>query len=113
MTIACETPHAIWKREPMTHGPAPDGAGAPAPHRTASSNHITAGPHVPVSPPAREHAGKPWRRSGLAEARLDARAFASAGIPLTLLMDLADPSGPDSWSIYWAEPAEGDTTWAC
>lgn len=32
-----------------------------------------------------------------------------AGIPLTLLMDLADPAGPHSHDVYVAEPA--DLSW--
>ncbi|MDX6228827.1 MAG: hypothetical protein QOI76_2217 [Frankiales bacterium] len=31
-----------------------------------------------------------------------------AGIPLSLLLDLADPSGPDTWGIMRAERVAGE-----
>jgi hypothetical protein len=31
-----------------------------------------------------------------------------AGIPLSLLLDLADPSGPDTWGIMQAERRAGE-----
>jgi hypothetical protein len=31
-----------------------------------------------------------------------------AGIPLSLLLDLADPSGPDTWAIMQAERRAGE-----
>ncbi len=35
-------------------------------------------------------------------------ALLRAGIPLTLLLDLADPSGPDTWAIMQAERCAGE-----
>ncbi len=37
------------------------------------------------------------------------RALLSAGVPLTLLLDLADPAGPDSAGHFDNEPA--DLSW--
>lgn len=37
------------------------------------------------------------------------RSLLHAGVPLSLLLDLADPAGPDSSAVYAAEPA--DTAW--
>jgi hypothetical protein len=31
-----------------------------------------------------------------------------AGIPLSLLLDLADPAGPDTWAIMQAERCAGE-----
>jgi hypothetical protein len=31
-----------------------------------------------------------------------------AGVPLSLLLDLADPSGPDTWAIMQAERCAGE-----
>lgn len=31
-----------------------------------------------------------------------------AGVPLSLLLDLADPSGPDTWAIMQAERCMGE-----
>jgi hypothetical protein len=42
---------------------------------------------------------------------VDVQALVGVGVPLTLLMDLADPSGPDSSAIYWGEPAIGGESW--
>jgi hypothetical protein len=33
------------------------------------------------------------------------------GVPVTLLLDLADPAGPDSRAILAAEPAPTDPIW--
>ena len=38
-----------------------------------------------------------------------ASALLEAGVPLTLLIDLSDPSGPRSHDVYVSEP--GDTDW--
>lgn len=35
---------------------------------------------------------------------LDPMVLLQAGVPLTLLMDLLDVDGPDSYGIYLAEP---------
>jgi hypothetical protein len=37
------------------------------------------------------------------------RALLRAGVPLTLLLDLADPAGPDSVGHFDSEPA--DLSW--
>jgi hypothetical protein len=39
-----------------------------------------------------------------------ARSLLRAGVPLSLLVDLADASGPHSSAVYAAEPA--DSSWA-
>ena len=38
-----------------------------------------------------------------------ASALLEAGVPLTLLIDLCEPTGPRSRDVYAAEP--GDTDW--
>ena len=38
-----------------------------------------------------------------------ASSLLEAGVPLTLLIDLADPDGPRSRDVYATEP--GDTDW--
>lgn len=35
------------------------------------------------------------------------RALLEAQVPLSLLLDLADPLGPDSRAVYAAEPPDG------
>ena len=35
------------------------------------------------------------------------QSLLEAQVPLSLLLDLADPSGPDSQAMYAAEPADG------
>jgi hypothetical protein len=40
-----------------------------------------------------------------------AKRLLDAGIPLTLLLDLADPAGPDSQAINSVERPPGDLIW--
>ncbi len=81
-------------------------------HRMTSSEHAPWAPHFDASH-GPERAGTPWRRDGGAPGvhHVDVQALVGVGVPLTLLMDLADPSGPDSSAIYWGEPAIGGESW--
>lgn len=58
--------------------------------------------------PAAPSTGLPeWEQAFLAGR---ARSLLRAGVPLSLLVDLADPSGPHSSAVYAAERA--DSSWA-
>lgn len=50
--------------------------------------------------PVQSHRIRPLQRASL---------LLEAGVPLTLLMDLADPAGPHSQDVYAAEPP--DLSW--
>jgi len=81
-------------------------------HRMTSSEHAPWAAHTDAAG-SPERAGTPWRREGGAHVghHVDVQALVGAGVPLTLLMDLADPSGPDSSAIYWGEPTVGGEAW--
>jgi hypothetical protein len=86
-----------------------EGLGSAARHAAAA----TVSRRVARQVAASERAGTPWQRAAQPQRvrHLDVPALVGAGVPLTLLMDLAEPSGPDSSAIYWGEPTVGPETW--
>jgi hypothetical protein len=62
---------------------------------------------APVTPPDSPSPLPTWELEFLVRRT---QSLLAAQVPLSLLLDLADPEGPDSSAFYAAEPA--DATWA-